>query len=436
MNEYRKNLGSTELRLVLGDITKITDVEAIVNSATHSLLGGGGVDGAIHFAAGIGLLRECRTLGGCATGEAKITGAYNLPCKYVIHTVGPVWFGGTRKEETLLQNSYRNSLALAMDRGIRTVAFPSISTGVFGYPVKEAARVAAKAVLAFISEHPDALDLVEWVLFDEATYKTYEEAMKNADLTKDLGIEDVPDIADLRGRWALVTGAARGLGRGAALFLAEHGCNLVLHGRTAAHCAQTAQDARALGAEVFTVGAELSDLEAVRRMLEEIDALGKRIDIVLNNAGLQVAYRTEYLLTPPEDYEKSFLINTIAPMMIVYHFLPKMQEAGFGRIVNTTSGIRLEPEQAGYSASKAALDKVTIDLASKIDGTNVMLNLTDPGWCRTDLGGPNAPNAPESTLPGIVLGAFLNDKRSGRLFAAQEYAGMSLEKAIEKATQK
>ena len=247
---------------------------------------------------------------------------------------------------------------------------------------------------------------------------------------------DPEGMTDVRGRWAFVTGAARGLGRLISLFLAERGCNLVLHGRTAEHCAQTAADARAMGVEVFTVGAELSDLAAVRRMLAEIDALGKRIDIVLNNAGRQIAYRTEYLLTPPEDYEKSFLINTIAPMMIVYHFLPKMQEAGFGRIVNTTSGIRLEPEQAGYSASKAALDKVTVDLASKIDGTDVLLNLTDPGWCRTDLGGPNAPNAPESALPGLVVGVFVNNRRSGRIFPAQAFSGMSLEEAVRKARSK
>ena len=119
--------------------------------------------------------------------------------------------------------------------------------------------------------------------------------------------------------------------------------------------------------------------------------------------------------------------------MICYHFMPKMIKKGFGRIVNTTSGIRLEPEQAGYSASKAALDKITIDLGSKVQGTDVMINLTDPGWCRTDLGGPNAPNAPESTIPGIVVGAFVDDKKSGRLMGAQEFAGMTLEEAVKKA---
>ena len=110
-----------------------------------------------------------------------------------------------------------------------------------------------------------------------------------------------------------------------------------------------------------------------------------------------------------------------------------MIERGFGRIVNTTSGIALEAEQAGYSASKAALNKVTIDLGYKLNGSDVIISLADPGWCRTDLGGPNAPNAPESTIPGIVVGAFINDGKSGRLFGAQDFKGMSLEEAVKKA---
>lgn len=240
-------------------------------------------------------------------------------------------------------------------------------------------------------------------------------------------------MVDVKGKWALITGASRGIGLLTARFMAERGCNLILHSRRKEGTATLAEELRALGVEVISVAAELSNLTQVKDMLAEIDALGVQVDIVLNNAGLQIAYRTEYLTTPADDYSTSFVINTIAPMMIVYHFLPGMIERGFGRIVNTTSGIALEAEQAGYSASKAALDKVTIDLGYKVNGTDVILSLADPGWCRTDLGGPNAPNAPESVIPGIVVGAFVDDGQSGRLFCAQDYAGMTIEEAVEKA---
>lgn len=239
-------------------------------------------------------------------------------------------------------------------------------------------------------------------------------------------------MIDLTGKWALVTGASRGLGRLAAICLAQHGCSIAAHSRKAAHTDDLVHTLQNMGVQAFSVSAELSDNAAIARMLSEIDEKAD-IDIVLNNAGVQLAYRTDYLNTPITDYTDSFQINTIAPMMICYHYIPKMLKKGFGRIVNTTSGIRLEPEQAGYSASKAALDKVTVDLGSKLEGTGVMLNLTDPGWCRTELGGPKAPNSPESAVPGVVLGAFLDDGISGRLFCAQDYKGMTLEEAVQKA---
>ena len=170
--------GNTVIRTIQGDITKVDFVDAIVNAANNSLLGGGGVDGAIHRAAGRELLAECRTLHGCATGEAKITGAYKLPCRYVIHTVGPIWHGGGYHEAELLANCYRNSLQLAMERGIRRIAFPSISTGVYSYPVSEAADIAIHAASEFIRANPDAFDEVVWVLFDAGTKGVYDKAME------------------------------------------------------------------------------------------------------------------------------------------------------------------------------------------------------------------------------------------------------------------
>ena len=237
----------------------------------------------------------------------------------------------------------------------------------------------------------------------------------------------------VKGRWALITGAARGIGYLSAKFMAQQGVNLILHSRSLSHTEKVLSEVLAMGVQARAVEADLNDLSQVERMLCQIDTFGVDVDIVLNNAGLQVAYRTEYFTTPKEDYEISFRVNTISPALICYHFLPKMIARGTGRILNTTSGISLDVCQAGYSASKAALDKITIDLGSRVEGTDVMINLTDPGWCRTDLGGPHAPNAPESAIPGIVVGVFVDDKKSGRYLGAQHFAGMSLEDAVAKA---
>ena len=165
------------IETVLGDITKQTDVEAIVNAANNSLLGGGGVDGAIHRAAGRELLAECRTLNGCKTGEAKITSAYKLTCKYVIHTVGPIYRGGNSGEPQLLANAYKNSMKLALQNKIRTIAFPSISTGIYSYPLEEAAEIAIKTVNDFYLEHQNEFDCIRFVLFDSRTKQAYDNAI-------------------------------------------------------------------------------------------------------------------------------------------------------------------------------------------------------------------------------------------------------------------
>lgn len=157
-----------------GDITKVNDVSAIVNAANNSLLGGGGVDGAIHRAAGRELLEECRTLRGCETGQAKITKAYQLPCRHVIHTVGPIWRGGDCNEGRLLADCYHNSLEVAASHELRSVAFPSISTGVYSFPVEKAAKIAVATVDKYLEEYKGVFDRVTWVLFDERTKQIYE----------------------------------------------------------------------------------------------------------------------------------------------------------------------------------------------------------------------------------------------------------------------
>jgi O-acetyl-ADP-ribose deacetylase len=162
----------TTIRVEQGDITR-QQVDAIVNAANSSLLGGGGVYGAIHRAAGPELLAECRLLGGCETGQAKITRGYRLPAGSVIHTVGPVWRGGGEGEPELLGSCYRNSLALARENELRTIAFPAISTGIYGYPVDQATRIALGETRRFVEASPDALDEVVFVCFGQPAYDAY-----------------------------------------------------------------------------------------------------------------------------------------------------------------------------------------------------------------------------------------------------------------------
>lgn len=177
----RLQINQTTLSLSKGDITRC-EVDAVVNAANESLLGGGGVDGAIHRAAGPELLAACRLLNGCPTGEAKLTPGFRLKAAHVIHTVGPVWRGGTHGEAELLASCYQKSLELAEDNGIRTLAFPAISTGIYGYPLSQATKIAVATVRKYLENHPRTIITeIIFVCFDDAAVRAYEQAFEELD---------------------------------------------------------------------------------------------------------------------------------------------------------------------------------------------------------------------------------------------------------------
>ncbi|HZG64484.1 MAG TPA: O-acetyl-ADP-ribose deacetylase [Rubrobacteraceae bacterium] len=169
-------VGGTSLELVQGDITK-QDTDAVVNAANSGLSGGGGVDGAIHRAGGPRIMEECREIGGCPTGESRMTSGGNLMARYVIHAVGPVYNNGVSGEDSLLANAYRNSLRLGVEKGLKSVAFPSLSTGAYGYPLREAASIALKTVVEFLKTEQHSLELVRFVLFDRRTLEEFERTL-------------------------------------------------------------------------------------------------------------------------------------------------------------------------------------------------------------------------------------------------------------------
>jgi 3-oxoacyl-[acyl-carrier protein] reductase len=228
-------------------------------------------------------------------------------------------------------------------------------------------------------------------------------------------------MIDIKGKWALVTGASRGIGRQIANGLAEKGCHLVLHSRKLEHTKVLAQELKQKGIEVYELEADLADDEAAKHLAEKAEELSQGIHILYNNAAVMTAYLDAFT-APADDYHKSFTVNVICPIMICDIIVPNMIEREFGRVINVTSGIQDEPELMPYAVSKAALNKYVRDLAKRLEGTGVVMSLLDPGWLRTDLGGPNAPNSVESVLPGALVPALLDGgEQSGNLFHAQDY---------------
>jgi NAD(P)-dependent dehydrogenase (short-subunit alcohol dehydrogenase family) len=226
---------------------------------------------------------------------------------------------------------------------------------------------------------------------------------------------------NLEGRWALVTGASRGIGYQVATALAAEGCRMILHSRSNDHTNKLADSLRSTGVKVYQVAADLGKPNDVARLADEVKKICGTLDILYNNAGLMTPYHEKFLETVPAEYELSFQVNAITPIFLCSQFLPAMLAQKWGRIVNVTSGIKDQPELMAYAASKAALDKYVLDMAPKLAGSGVTMNLLDPGWLRTDLGGPNAPGAVESVLPGALVPVLAKDGKSGQLIRAQDH---------------
>jgi NAD(P)-dependent dehydrogenase (short-subunit alcohol dehydrogenase family) len=232
--------------------------------------------------------------------------------------------------------------------------------------------------------------------------------------------------ADISGKWALVTGASRGIGRQVCLGLSQYGCNLVLHSRDAAHTKSLAAELSAKGVQVRQVAGELFDQNQVDAMLTSVLGAGPGIDILYNNAAVMTPYHNDWQNIPADDFRKSFEVNVISLIRICHCLIPGMVQCHWGRIINVTSGIKDQPELIAYAISKAAVDKFVTDTAGHLKDTGVLMNLLDPGWLRTDLGGPQAPNAVESVLPGALVPALIDDGTTGKLFHAQDYAGKTI----------
>ena len=237
----------------------------------------------------------------------------------------------------------------------------------------------------------------------------------------------------LKGKWSLVTGASRGVGRHLSAGLAGLGSNLVLHSRHLAHTEPLAAEISALGVQVVCVAGELAEQAQVDDMLLQALQQAGQIDLVYNNAAIMAPFRENFFDIPADDFRKSFEVNVISLARICHRLVPPMVARQWGRVINLTSGIQDQPELSAYSISKAAVDKLVRDFAPKLAGTGVQMNLLDPGWLRTDLGGPRAPNDPGTVLPGALVPALLDDGVSGRFFRAQDYAGLSLASALDKA---
>ena len=232
---------------------------------------------------------------------------------------------------------------------------------------------------------------------------------------------------DIANKWALVTGSSRGVGQQIALGLAQTGVNLIIHSTNKDNQAKTRSLLANCAVKIHAVEGSLESADDINAFCEEAEALSGGIDILYNNAALMTP-ETPLFETPQSDYERSFQINVFSMMQICTYFAPKMVSRGFGRIINVSSGIKDTPQLDAYSVTKAAVDKYTRDLAIELEGSGVLANMLDPGWCRTEMGGPEAFNDVSSVLPGALIPAMLGkegpEAPKGVRFAAQNFAGI------------
>lgn len=234
-------------------------------------------------------------------------------------------------------------------------------------------------------------------------------------------------------KWTLVTGASRGIGRAIALAMAGLGSNIIAHSRELAHTHEVVDACRALGVQARSISADLGNEAEVEGMLEKLENTSPPIDIVFNNAGISLPCRSGIWNISSDDYQKHYMVNTIAPIRICYRLIPRMVQRGCGRVINISSTIQKTPTGMAYACSKAALSKFVHDMAPTLEKTGVMMSLVCPGHVRSDMGGADAPHSVESVIPGAILGAIMDGDINGRFFIAQDYAGLSLPAAIRRA---
>lgn len=230
-------------------------------------------------------------------------------------------------------------------------------------------------------------------------------------------------MVNIKNKWVLLTGASRGVGMRVAKGLADHGCKLILQSRNLEGTKILVEELKAKGVEAYGVAAELSDIKQVEHLIADAKRISEdHIDILYNNAAVMTKFHEDKYGATADEYTLSFLVNATVPSVICNAFIPQMVKRGWRRIVNVTSGIADQPQLMPYSCSKAALDRYVRDLITTLAGTGVLINLMDPGWLRTDLGGPQAPNDPDRVLPGALVPVLLEEKEgSGKLYHAMDY---------------